>query len=47
VASIDFGYAHIFVANAAINMGTPGTGKLVGNYDNSVDILSLQYNQKF
>jgi long-chain fatty acid transport protein len=47
LASMDFGYAHIFVANAAINMGTAGTGKLIGNYDNSVDILSVQYNQKF
>ena len=43
-SSIDVGYAHVFVANAAINSGTPA---LVGEYSNSVDILSAQYNHRF
>jgi len=43
-SSMDFGYAHIFVANAAINSGTPA---LVGEYSNSVDILSAQFNHRF
>ena len=45
--TIDLGYAHIFVANAAINTGTAGTGRLIGSYNNSVDILSAQYNYSF
>jgi len=45
--SLDAGYAHIFVNNASINMGSAGTGTLVGTYDNSVDILSVQYNHRF
>ena len=48
-SSMDFGYAHIFVANATININnsSPTPGKLVGNYDNSVDILSAQFNHRF
>ncbi|BBP04741.1 aromatic hydrocarbon degradation protein [Sulfuriferula plumbiphila] len=45
--SVDVGYAHIFVNNASINTGTASTGKLVGTYNNSVDILSVQYNHRF
>lgn len=45
--SLDAGYAHIFVNNASINSGTASTGKLVGTYSNSVDILSVQYNHRF
>ena len=45
--SVDVGYAHIFVDNASINTGTAGTGQLVGTYENSVDILSVQYNHRF
>jgi long-chain fatty acid transport protein len=43
-SSMDLGYAHIFMANAAINTGTPA---LIGEYSNSVDILSAQYNYRF
>ena len=48
-SSMDFGYAHIFVANATININnsSPTPGKLVGNYSNSVDILSAQFNHRF
>ncbi len=48
-SSMDFGYAHIFVANATINNNNPSPppGKLVGSYDNSVDILSAQFNHRF
>jgi long-chain fatty acid transport protein len=43
-SAMDVGYAHVFVANAAINSGTPA---LIGEYSNSVDILSAQYNYRF
>jgi long-chain fatty acid transport protein len=46
---IDFGYAHLFVKDAPINHtqtdGVPST--VVGNYKNSVDILSAQYTHTF
>lgn len=44
-ASIDAGYVHIFGANAPIdqNLGnTAGFGRVIGEYDLSVDILSVQ-----
>ncbi|TXT23024.1 MAG: long-chain fatty acid transport protein [Gallionellaceae bacterium] len=52
---IDFGYAHLFVKDAPINK-TEGiasslpaglTETLRGNYNNSVDILSVQYTHSF
>ncbi|GBL46898.1 Long-chain fatty acid transport protein [Sulfuriferula multivorans] len=46
-ASVDAGYTHIFINSSSINMGSASTGKLVGTYDNSVDILSVQYNHRF
>lgn len=54
-SAIDFGYAHLFMKDAALNMNTPvlsapvvsGRGALVGNYDNKVDILSVQYTHNF
>ncbi|MGA8147715.1 MAG: outer membrane protein transport protein [Gallionellaceae bacterium] len=44
-SALDFGYAHLFVSNAAINqnMTAIGAGALIGSYDDSVDILSIQY----
>ncbi len=44
-SALDFGYAHLFVSNAAINqnMTAIGAGALIGTYDDSVDILSIQY----
>ncbi len=52
-ASLDFGYAHIFVKSASINQPASraennGRGTLQGSYDNpSVDIISVQYNHRF
>jgi long-chain fatty acid transport protein len=44
--ALDFGYAHLFVKNAAIN--NPDNGAVVtGNYDASVDILSAQLTHSF
>lgn len=54
-SAVDFGYAHLFIRDAAIsnNTGTQGTpdaaavGNLVGSYKGSVDILSMQYTRSF
>ena len=47
-SSVDFGYAHLFIRNAAINKSEPPLGgNLVGTYKNDVNILSVQYNQSF
>lgn len=52
-ASLDFGYAHIFVKSASINQPASLAennfrGTLTGTYDNpSVDIVSIQYNHRF
>lgn len=55
-SAIDFGYAHLFMNNAALNMNglpalsaaqTLGRGALVGSYSNQVDILSVQYAHGF
>jgi len=45
----DFGYAHLFVKDPTIadNQAAGGKGNLVGNYSNSVDIVSVQYGYKF
>ncbi|MEO6022229.1 MAG: outer membrane protein transport protein [Burkholderiales bacterium] len=51
--SLDFGYAHIFVKSASVNLSTADAenqsrGNLKGSYDKpSVDILSIQYNHHF
>ena len=46
-SAVDFGYAHLFVKNAAINQTVAGAGTLNGSYKNSVDILSAQYSHSF
>lgn len=55
-SAIDFGYAHLFMKNAALNMNglpalsaalTLGRGALVGSYSNKVDIFSVQYAHSF
>jgi long-chain fatty acid transport protein len=48
-SAVDFGYAHLFVNNAAIskNATATGAGNLVGSYSNSVDIVSVQYAYSF
>lgn len=45
-SAIDFGYAHLFVKDSAINAANPAPA-LVGSYKNSVDILSAQYTHNF
>lgn len=45
-ASIDAGYAHLFVRDAQINH-TEGSLTLTGKYENTVDILSVQYRHRF
>lgn len=52
-SAVDFGYSHLFVGNASISdlqgsvAATPSKGDLVGTYNNSVDILSVQYTHSF
>ncbi|HEX5363218.1 MAG TPA: outer membrane protein transport protein [Gallionella sp.] len=47
-SAIDFGYAHLFVNNANIaDRQGLAKGNLVGSYQNSADILSIQYTQNF
>ncbi len=44
----DFGYAHLFTRDAAINKAEPPVGgTLIGSYDSDVNILSVQYNHAF
>jgi long-chain fatty acid transport protein len=55
-SAIDFGYAHLFVRDASVNLSGPpaltpalvaGRGALRGSYDGKVDILSIQYRHDF
>jgi long-chain fatty acid transport protein len=52
-STLDFGYAHLFVPrsgtiNQARGVGVAlGQGSVIGNYNNSVDILSAQYTYAF
>lgn len=48
-SAIDFGYAHLFVNSASINATNivPNPGPLVGTYNVSMDILSVQYAHGF
>ena len=41
-ASLDFGYAHLFVPNTSIDHTEPNSGTLIGTYNYSVNIVSLQ-----
>jgi long-chain fatty acid transport protein len=44
----DFGYLHVFVKDASINKAEPPLGgTLIGNYNNNVNVLSLQYSHSF
>jgi long-chain fatty acid transport protein len=51
--AVDLGYAHLFIKDASSNLpnqDTPSssfTGNLVGTYDGSVNIVSLQYRLSF
>lgn len=44
---LDLGYTHIFVDDARLANSSVGSGNLNGNYDNAVDILSIQYSHGF
>jgi len=45
---LDFGYAHEFISDAAINNRAPITGQtLVGRFKDQADILSIQYSHSF
>jgi long-chain fatty acid transport protein len=50
-AAIDVGYSHLFLSNASIDntkVASSGlTTRVVGDYEGSVDILSIQYSQSF
>lgn len=49
-SAVDVGYAHLFVKDASINNNggnAPAKGTLVGEYENSVDILGVQYSTRF
>jgi long-chain fatty acid transport protein len=48
-SAVNFGYAHLFVSDAAIsqNQTAAGAGTLNGTYSDSVDILSVQYAYSF
>lgn len=50
-AVLDFGYAHLFMRDAPISqlrgLGIGGQGNVVGNYDNMVNIFSIQYSHSF
>jgi long-chain fatty acid transport protein len=52
-STVDFGYAHLFVKEAALNQSATanpdlaGKGYLTGNYASSVDILGVQYAYNF
>ncbi|HET9663703.1 MAG TPA: outer membrane protein transport protein, partial [Burkholderiales bacterium] len=51
-ATLDFGYAHIFVRDGSINRqrgvaALPLQGNVIGNYDNHVNILSAQFSYSF
>ncbi len=51
--AIDVGYAHLFIKDATSNLGnqdaatSPPTGSLIGSYQSSVNILSIQYRHSF
>jgi len=52
---LDMGYAHLFIKDSSLNAPAPGTlpppsatnPTLIGNYENSVDILGFQYSRSF
>lgn len=45
--AVDVGYAHLFVDDAPLSETVARAGLLQGSYQNSVDLLSLQYTQRF
>ena len=49
VSKFDIGYSHLFISDAKIddNQAALGNGRLRGEFEGSVDILSLQYTHNF
>ncbi|MFV1922145.1 MAG: OmpP1/FadL family transporter [Methylotenera sp.] len=49
VSTFDIGYSHLFLSDAKIDDSqiSTGNGRIKGDYDGSVDILSLQYTHNF
>ncbi len=49
VSTFDIGYSHLFLSDAEIddNQISTGNGRVKGDYEGSVDILSLQYTHNF
>lgn len=46
--TIEVGYAHEFVKDSSINQATPpAPGRLIGSFENKVDILTLSYSHRF
>lgn len=45
--TLDFGYAHEFIKDASVNNASPFGGRLIGNFSNQADILSVQYSHSF
>lgn len=48
-SKFDIGYAHLFISDASIddNQITSGNGRVRGEFEGSVDILSMQYTHNF
>ena len=49
-SAVDVGYAHLFVKDAKVHNdggSAAGKGLLAGEYDNSVDIIGIQYSARF
>jgi long-chain fatty acid transport protein len=46
-ATIDFGYAHLFVKDASINQTLPSQGSIIGTYSEDVNIVSAQLSFAF
>ena len=44
---LDFAYAHEFIKDASVNNASPFGGRLIGNFNNQADILSVQYSHSF
>ncbi len=46
--TFEVGYAHEFVKDSSINHATPpAPGRLIGSFENKVDILTLSYSHRF
>lgn len=46
-SSLDLGYTHLFMPKGAVTLSSASQGALTGVYDNSANIVGVQYNQTF